>query len=55
MRPFRLLFVFASALLAQSAAAQLVQSHVLISVRDQKLMLIQDGLRVANYPISPSK
>jgi hypothetical protein len=55
MRPFRLLFVFASALLAQSAAAQLVQSHVLISVRDQKLVLIQDGLRVATYPVSTSK
>jgi hypothetical protein len=30
-------------------------SRVIISVRDQKLMLVQNGRRVASYPVSTSK
>ncbi len=37
-------------------ATQLDTSHrLIISVRDQKLMLLQDGAKVATYPISTSK
>jgi lipoprotein-anchoring transpeptidase ErfK/SrfK len=32
-----------------------VQNTVVVSVKDQKLMLLQDGARVAVYPISTSK
>src|SRR5580704_14765947 len=30
-------------------------SRIIISVRDQKLMLLQNGARIATYPISTSK
>jgi hypothetical protein len=30
-------------------------NRVIISVRDQKLMLLQDGARIATYPVSTSK
>lgn len=32
-----------------------IQNSVIVSVRDQKLMLLQNGLRVAVYPISTSR
>lgn len=32
-----------------------IPNRVVISVRDQKLMLLQDGAKVATYPISTSK
>src|SRR4029077_1662633 len=35
--------------------AQLVQPNVIVSVRDQKLMLLDNGGNAAVYPISPSK
>jgi lipoprotein-anchoring transpeptidase ErfK/SrfK len=35
--------------------AQMVQTNVIVSVRDQKLMLLVDGAKVATYPISTSK
>lgn len=43
------------ALLGPALHAQMVQTNVLVSVRDQKLMLLQDGFRLATYPISTSK
>lgn len=36
-------------------AAPLVQTNVIVSVRDQKAMLLQDGCRVATFPVSTSK
>lgn len=30
-------------------------SRVIVSVRDQKLMLVQNGVRIATYPVSTSK
>src|SRR5207237_3844893 len=41
---------------AQSAAPPtLVQPNVIVSVRDQKLMVVANGGRAATYPISTSK
>jgi len=41
---------------AQSAASPiLVQPNVIVSVREQKLVLVQDGAKVAMYSISTSK
>jgi lipoprotein-anchoring transpeptidase ErfK/SrfK len=34
---------------------QVVTNQVIISVRDQKLMLLQNGAKVATYPVSTSK
>ncbi|MDB6146429.1 MAG: ErfK/YbiS/YcfS/YnhG family protein [Spartobacteria bacterium] len=50
--------VFLAALSAASAATPLqyeIPNRVIISVRDQKLMLLQNGARVAVYPVSTSK
>lgn len=47
---------FGHELRAQVAAApNLVQPNVIVSVRDQKLMLLQNGAKVAIYPVSTSK
>jgi lipoprotein-anchoring transpeptidase ErfK/SrfK len=35
--------------------AQMVQTNVIVSVRDQKLMLLVDGAKVATYPVSTSR
>jgi lipoprotein-anchoring transpeptidase ErfK/SrfK len=35
--------------------AQMVQTNVIVSVRDQKLMLLIDGAKVATYPVSTSR
>ncbi len=43
--------VAASALSAQT----LLQPNVIVSVRDQKLMLLADGAKVATFPVSTSK
>src|ERR1700750_1771637 len=46
------LFVLRS-LLADGALQ--VQNEVIVSVKDQKLMLLQNGAKVATYPVSTSK
>jgi len=40
---------------ANSAIFVQIPNRVIISVRDQKLMLLQNGARVATYPVSTSK
>lgn len=47
------LLATASQLPAQ--VAQIVQPNVIVSVREQKLMLLADGARVATFPVSTSK
>ena len=64
-RPLTVVFAFVSLAPALRAAAPIpvprtpapfeVDSRVIISVRDQKLMLLQHGTRIATYPISTSK
>jgi len=49
------LLLSASALYAGSIPAPTLSTHVLISVRDQKLMLMQNGTPVVTYPVSTSK
>jgi hypothetical protein len=50
------LLTFASQLPAQVLAPPtLVQPNVIISVRDQSLLLLQDGAKIAAYPVSTSK
>ena len=49
-------FVFGAALiLASCAAPRDTEHHIVISVRDQKLALLQKDNLVATYPISTSK
>ncbi|MEP7070831.1 MAG: L,D-transpeptidase [Verrucomicrobiota bacterium] len=36
-------------------AAEVVRPNVIVSVREQRLMLLQDGYRVATFPVSTSK
>jgi hypothetical protein len=48
--------VLTTAALSATPLAQLDTSHrVIISVRDQKLMLLENGARVAIFPVSTSK
>lgn len=64
-RPLTVVFAFVSLAPALRATAPIpvprtpapfeVDSRVIISVRDQKLMLLQHGTRIATYPISTSK
>ncbi|HEY5035913.1 MAG TPA: L,D-transpeptidase, partial [Chthoniobacterales bacterium] len=51
------LILLASAALRLDAGtdAVVIPPRVIISVHDQKLMVIQDGKRVAIYPVSTSK
>ena len=50
------LLAFASQLPAQVLATPtLVQPNVIISVRDQSLVLLQNGAKIASYPVSTSK
>jgi hypothetical protein len=54
-RPLTLIFSFVS-LAPALFATQLDPSHqLIISIRDQKLMLLQNGAKVATYPVSTSK
>ena len=54
-RPLALIFSLVS-LAPTLFATQLDPSHhLIISIRDQKLMLLQNGAKVATYPISTSK
>ena len=39
----------------QAESAPEVKNEVIVSVRDQKLMLLQNGARVTTYPVSTSK
>src|SRR5258708_3771355 len=49
-------FVFGAAvILASCAAPRDTEHHIVVSVRDQKLALLQKGNLVATYPISTSK
>ena len=55
-RPLAVIFGLISLAPALPAAAQTqVQSNLIISVREQKLMLLQNGGKVATYPVSTSK
>jgi hypothetical protein len=51
------LVFFASAILATQAGTETVTipPRIIISVKDQKLMVIEDGKRAAVYPVSTSK
>src|SRR5256884_2226833 len=54
----RLPWFFLIAVIAPGATplrAQLVQPNVIVSVRDQKLMLLDNGANAAIYPVSTSK
>jgi hypothetical protein len=54
-RPFALIFSLIS-LAPALFATQLDPSHqLIISIRDQKLILLQNGAKVATYPVSTSK
>src|SRR5882724_869183 len=54
-RPLTLIFSLVS-LAPALFATQLDPSHqLIISIRDQKLMLVQNGAKVATYPVSTSK
>ncbi len=49
-------FAFGTALILTSCAAPRdTEHHIVVSVRDQKLALLQKGNLVATYPISTSK
>jgi lipoprotein-anchoring transpeptidase ErfK/SrfK len=54
---FRPSVIAASLFLASALQvfAQIDTDRIIISVRDQKLMLVQDGAAVATYPVSTSK
>jgi lipoprotein-anchoring transpeptidase ErfK/SrfK len=55
-RPVVVAFAFVSIASPFHARAELaLPSRVIISVRDQKLMLLESGARVATYPVSTSK
>lgn len=48
--------IFGLVLVAQGASAGTeTPDRVIVSVREQKLMLVQDGANVATYPVSTSK
>ncbi len=52
---FRLSLIFLAIAPIASAAAVECPNRVIISVRDQKLMLMENGARLATYPVSTSK
>src|SRR5437899_3463905 len=54
-RRFAIIFGLISLAPALPAAQTQVQNGLIISVRDQKLMLLQNGGKVATYPVSTSK
>src|SRR5213082_2971030 len=53
-RPLAVIFSLISAVSALAVAPVDSTSQLIISVRDQKLMLVQNGGKVATYPISTS-
>jgi L,D-transpeptidase-like protein len=54
LRPLVFIFSLISATSAFAVTALDTSSELIISVRDQKLMLVQNGGKVATYPISTS-
>src|SRR5207237_10443391 len=54
-RPIHLAYLFFALLLASCATPKDVQHHVVISVKDQKLALLDREKLVAIYPASTSK
>jgi lipoprotein-anchoring transpeptidase ErfK/SrfK len=54
-RPFTLAFGLLIATALQIFAQLDTPDRVIVSVRDQKLMLVQNGAAVATYPVSTSK
>ena len=54
LRPLAFIFSLISAVSALAVAPVDSTSQLIISVRDQKLMLVQNGGKVATYPISTS-
>lgn len=52
---FPLIAVIALVSSVQAGTDLVVPNGVIISVRDQKLMLLQNGAKVATYPVSTSK
>src|SRR5437773_7148192 len=52
---FRLSLILITSLLFSSGVDAESPSRVIISVRDQKLMLVGNGERLATYPVSTSK
>src|SRR5213083_3230854 len=54
-RPLALIFSLVSLAPALFATQLDPSYHLLISVRDQKLMLLQNGAKIATYPVSTSK
>jgi lipoprotein-anchoring transpeptidase ErfK/SrfK len=54
LRPLAVLFSFISAAPAFAVTPVDTSSQLIISVRDQKLMLVQNGGKVATYPVSTS-
>ena len=54
LRPIALIFSVLSATSAFAVAPLDTSNQVIISVRDQKLMLMRNGGKVATYPVSTS-
>ena len=54
LRPIVLILIVLSATSAFAVAPLDTSNQVIISVRDQKLVLLRDGTKVASYPISTS-
>jgi lipoprotein-anchoring transpeptidase ErfK/SrfK len=52
---FRLSLILIASMLLSAGVNAESQSRVIISVRDQKLMLVGNGEKVATYPVSTSK
>src|SRR5437879_12568854 len=53
-RPLAVLFGFISITPAFAVTPVDTSSQLIVSVRDQKLMLVQNGGKVATYPVSTS-
>jgi hypothetical protein len=54
LRPVALIFTLISVASAFAGAPLDTSSEIIISVRDQKLMLVQNGGKIATYPVSTS-
>jgi len=54
LRPLAVIFSFVSIAPAFAVSPVDTSSQLIISVRDQKLMLVQNGGKVATYPVSTS-
>jgi lipoprotein-anchoring transpeptidase ErfK/SrfK len=55
LRPVTAIVLLSAASHLSAQVPQVVQPNVIISVRDQKLMLLADGARVATFPVSTSR